>query len=154
MCCMLHVQNQNSNCLDAAACILQFCWPKINKLILKKYFSNFTWRFDPSVWRSHPPKYQKTLCKVAPQPYLAIVSSPYSKFKSSFTLPKQLESIFEKKLKYLPSKSTINGLLLARLVLRTSTAFSCGLPENKIFRSYCFSWCFWKRFWLVPHSNI
>ena len=41
-----------------------------------------------------PPKYQKMLCNVAPQPKIRVVPSPYSKFKSSLILPK-LESIFE-----------------------------------------------------------
>ena len=35
------------------------------------------------------------LCKVAPQPNLAVVSVPISKFRPSFIFPKQEESIFE-----------------------------------------------------------
>ena len=70
-----------------------------------------------------PPKYQRTFCKIAPQPLLTLVPAPYSKSKSSFIFPKQLKSIFENKNKYLPFKSTMNGLLIELSLLRTSTAF-------------------------------
>ena len=79
---------------------------------------------DPS-----PPKYQKTLCKVAPQPPLAPVPSSYSKSKSSLIFPKQRKLIFVKIINYLPLKSTINGLLFESQVLRTSTAFPFGEIE-------------------------
>ena len=42
-----------------------------------------------------PLKYQKTFCKVAPQPPVATIPSPSSKFKSSLIFSKQLESISE-----------------------------------------------------------
>ena len=54
------------------------------------------------------------------------MSSPYSKSKSSLIFPKQLKSILEKCKKYLPLKSTTNGLLFELYVLRTSTAFPVG----------------------------
>ena len=85
------------------------------------YFTRRLWCDEDLV----PPKYQKTFCKVAPQPYAALVSSPNSKFGLELIIPEQLKLIFEKKtIHYLPlPKSTMNGLLSEINVLRTSTAF-------------------------------
>ena len=61
------------------------------KQLFFKCFWNFTWRMCDS----HPPKYQKTLCNVAPQPKRTWVSSPYSKFKSSLMFPEQRKKCFK-----------------------------------------------------------
>ena len=44
----------------------------------------------------YPRKYQKTFCKVAPQPYAAFAPSPNSTFKPKLTFPEQLKLTLEK----------------------------------------------------------
>ena len=64
---------------------------KLNILISQKYFGNFTWRLFAL---PHPPKYQNSFFKVVPQPELTVAPSPYSKAKSSLTLPEQRINVF------------------------------------------------------------
>ena len=82
---------------------------------------------------AHPPKYQNSLCNVAPQPQSAFVPSPYSKFKSLFVFPKQQKSIFDKKLKTFTIKIN-NKWIVCRSI---ST-------ENKHSVSYWAGICCWR----------
>ena len=125
-----------------------FAGLKWYKLILNKCFCNFTWR----LCEPHPPKYQKKFCKVAPQPYLGLVPSPYSKFKSSFIFPKQLESIFEKETEIFTIK--INNEWLVTRFISTENEYSvsnwagfyrcCCYWSSSKWSSCCFECCFWK----------
>ena len=104
-CYMRRSINQRSSPFDVQACNQQFCLPKIEQISIQHYVSSITWR----LYGFSPPKYQNSLFKVAQQPSLAAVPSPYSKAKFSLILPEQRINTL-KNAWYLPSKSTMKGL--------------------------------------------
>ena len=89
----------------------------LSRIKIDSILCNFTLR----LFRPLPPKYQKILRKVAPHPPVAPILR--SNFKSLFMFPKRNHFLRKQIKKYSPLMSTINGLLYARLVFRTSIAF-------------------------------
>ena len=71
------------------------------------------------------PKYQNSPFKVAPQPYLAVAPTPYSKARFSLIFPEdKLTEIYKKM--YRPSKSTIIGTFAELTVFNIRTALTVG----------------------------
>ena len=111
------------------------------------------------------------LCKVAPQPRWTSVSSPYSKFRSLFVFPEQLESIWKNKHGIFTIKIYTEWLVTWLTSTQHKNSVSiwtgfccwcynwwsqlccncccCSCRSN----SHCFEFRFLKKVWQVPESN-